>query len=199
MYRIVNYYSIKQTKRLQKLFNEGKNVYSADELKSIWGLSGNTFRQTVKRMVDKELLIRLAKGVYATTKDFDKFELANTLVTPSYVSVNSALVYFDVAFQVLTTVNSVATYSYSREVGKTTYKYFTIKDKIFFDTVGLKQKNNITIATPERAICDAFYLDVLVNIDNPDQLNKQNFTDIKEIYPDTVKKKVNKLVQNYGL
>ncbi|MFB6181640.1 MAG: hypothetical protein ABEJ24_01965 [Candidatus Magasanikbacteria bacterium] len=190
---------MKQTKRLQKLYNMGKTVYSADELKEVWNISGNTFRQTVKRLVDKGLLFRQSKGVYSTKEDCNTYELANTLVTPSYISLNSSLVYFDVAFQVLTAVNSIARYSYKTKIDEMKYRYYKVKDEIFFDSTGIRTRNSITIASPERAICEAYYLDLLVNIDNPEPLNKYSLQETVKIFPGSVQEKVNKLIQDYGL
>jgi predicted transcriptional regulator of viral defense system len=190
---------MKQSNRLKKLYNAPKNVFSAKELKQIWRIEGTSFKKTVQRMVNKELLYRIVNGIYTIKQDFDPFELANTLVVPSYISLNSALTRSGVAFQSLTTINSIATYTYTREIKNLELKYYKIKDEIFNDKRGIRKKENYIIASPERAICDSFYLGFLPNIDNPNELNWVRFERISKIYPKTVQKKVKKLIKNYGL
>ena len=190
---------MKRSQRLNQLYNRSEEVFSAQELKQIWQLEGNTFKRTVQRMVEKDLLSRITKGVYTLKDDFDPFELAGTLVKPSYISLNSALTRLDVAFQSLTTVSSIATYTYTRKINDLELKYYKIKDEIFNDDRGLREKEGYTIASPERAICDAFYLGFLPSIDNPDKLNWVRFEEVSEIYPKTVQNKVKELTEKYEL
>lgn len=190
---------MKQSNRLQKLYNIPKDVFSAKELKQIWGIKGISFKKTIQRMVNKKLLYRIVKGIYSSKQEFDPFELANTLVTPSYISLNSALTRSGVAFQSLTTINSIATYTYTRQIKNLELKYYKIKNEIFNDKRGIREKESYIIASPERAICDSFYLGFLPNIDNPNNLNWVRFKKVSQIYPKTVQKKVKKLIKNYGL
>ncbi len=190
---------MKASERLNQLHKESRAVFSAQELKQIWEVEGNTFKKTVQRMVEKDLLYRISKGIYSLQEDFDPFELAGSLVEPSYISLNSALTRLDVAFQSLTTVNSIATYTYTREIKDLKLKYYKIKDEIFYDDRGLREKDGYTIASPERAICDAFYLGFLPSVDNPDKLNWVRFEEVSEIYPKTVQEEVENLVEKYEL
>jgi len=190
---------MKQSERLKQLYDQPKSVFSARDLKQIWGIEGNTFQKTVQRMTKKELIYRLARGVYSLKEDFNRYELVNTVITPSYVSLNSALVKADVAFQYLTAVNAIATYTHKRKVGGLLLRYYKIKDEIFYDDRGVYERKGYTIAGPERAICDAFYLGHLPNIDHPDYLNKTLFREVSEIYPKTVQERVEELIEGYDL
>ena|SRR6056297_3603745 len=190
---------MKQSTRLKKLYNNPKNIFSAQELKQIWGIQDILFKKTVQRMIKRELIFRVTRGIYSIQKDFDFFELANSLVIPSYISLNSALVRSGVAFQSLTSVSSIAKYTYTRKIKGIELKYSKIKDKIFNDKRGIRTKQEYKIASPERAICDAFYLGFLPNIDNPSTLNWVRFKKVDQIYPKTVRKKVDQLIKTYDL
>ena len=45
-------------------------------------------------------------------------------------------------------------------------QYRKIKNEILLNPLGIKNKNNVQIATPERAICDKLYLDGVEYFDN---------------------------------
>ncbi len=179
-----------QVKRLQLIQKTGKTVFSASFLRQTWQLSEANFKITVKRMVDRGLLLRLAKGLYALSEDYSAYELANTLVAPSYVSLNSALFYHGISFQASERIESVANFGYRRRIDDREYVYYKIKKSLLYDTNGLITKNSVTIATIERATVDCFYLRIAPNLDNIDKLNSARLEALVGKYPSWVKKQV---------
>lgn len=183
-----------QAQRLKLLQNTGKTVFGATFLRQLWEISEENFKVTVKRMVDNSLLLRLSKGVYALSEDYSPYELANTLVTPSYVSFNSALFYHGVSFQAASEISSAANFNYQREIDGRTYVYRKIKKSLLYNTDGLIIKPLLTIATIERAVADCLYIGVTPNLDNFDRLNAARLRAHAQKYPHRVQKQISTLL-----
>ena len=186
------------SQRLKILDNTKKTVFVTKDLRSIWQESPRTTIVIAKRMVDKGLLLKLAKGYYVLNQDYNPYELANLIVSPSYVSFGSSLSYWDVCFQFTNIIYSVANLNYSRKIKDTTYKYYAIKKKLFFNLEGVLIKDNISIATPERAILDSFYFGLLINIDNAEKINFTLLRKISLFYPQSVQKQAKNFIKKYA-
>jgi len=190
--------AINISQRLKILNNTKKTVFTTQDLQSIWQENPQTTVIIAKRMVDKELLFKLAKGYYVLNQDYNPYELANSIISPSYVSFISALSYWDVCFQFTNTIYSVTNLNYSRKIKDTTYKYYAIKKKLFFNLEGVLIKDNISIATPERAILDSFYFGLLINIDNAEKINLTFLKKISLFYPQSVQKQTKNFIKKYA-
>lgn len=176
-------------KRLKILGDTRRTVFSASGLRDLWQDKVETAKAAAKRMVKKGALVKLAKGYYSLRKDFDIWELANLVISPSYISLNSALFYRGVSFQAMGRVTSVATLNYEREIGDYLFKYYAMKDTLFFNLEGVDYRGGVSIARPERAILDCFYFGILPNIDNPEKIKKSYLRKISTFYPKTVRER----------
>lgn len=179
--------------RLKILTDSGKTVFTSKNLRSFWNLKNQTTKIIAKRMADKELIFRIVRGYYSLNKDFNEYELANLVISPSYISLHTSLFYHKISFQVSTVVTSVALLNYQKKVKSKTFKYYAMKKSLFFNLEGINYKNNLAIARPERAILDSFYFGLLPNIDNPEGINPTYLRKISSFYPKEVIKKVEKL------
>ncbi len=177
------------SQRIKTLQESEKNVFSARNLRQLWKIDQKWFGTTVKRMVDNGILTRIGRGYYLFGKDLNPLQLANTIIEPSYVSLDSALRHFNVNFQVSQTIDSVASISYKTEMAGYVFQYHKIKDSILFDLRGVKRDSGISVASPERAILDGFYYGLLLNIDRPQKINKTYLDELSKIYPDFVQEK----------
>lgn len=176
--------------RLKILSNLGKTVFSLKNLQNLWGSNIHTTKVIAKRMVDKKLITRIDRGYYALDEEFNIYELANLIVSPSYVSLNSSLFYHGISFQVSNIITSVSLLSYQRKMRKMTFKYYTMKDSLLFNLEGISYKDNLAIARPERAILDCLYFNLLPNIDNSDKLNISYLKKFSLFYSNTVQIKL---------
>jgi len=181
--------------RLKILTESGRSVFSSRELQDFWQIDSVAFKLSAKRMVEKGLIIRIAKGYFSLSENFNIHELANLIITPSYVSLHTALVYHSIAFQLSDTVSSVALLNYERKIGDRVYKYYTMKESLFLNLEGIIYKNNLAIATVERAILDAFYFGALPNLDNFDAINLHALEELSFYYPKVVQKEVKQLLK----
>ncbi len=178
--------------RLKILMSSGRTVFRPQDLRVLWKDSALTAKISAARMVERKLILRLAKGYYAIDENYDTRALANLVITPSYVSFNSALASAGINFQQRKSIDSVALLSYRRKIQSITYAYYSIKKELFFHQEGIITKNNVSIACPERAILDSLYFGFMPDIDTPDRLDRSYLKQLCGIFPLTVQKKARK-------
>ncbi|MCX5707542.1 MAG: hypothetical protein NTY14_00955 [Candidatus Omnitrophica bacterium] len=122
-------------------------------------------RRQVSGWVKKGYLLQLRKGVYIFNNTFrkemlpDRF-IANYLVSPSYLSLEYALGYYDLIPEGVTVFSSVTTkktQTFSNILGK--FDYQSVKESLFFGyTKAASVSHEFFIALPEKAVLDFFYL-----------------------------------------
>lgn len=184
------------SQRLKILIDSKKTVYTTQDLQDLWQeKSLKTVIISAKRMVEKKLILKLAKGYYALNKEYSVYELANLIISPSYISFNSALFYWNVCFQAGGEIDSVALLNYKKKIKNKIYKYYAMKKDLFFNLDGIIIKNNLTFALAERAILDSLYFGFLPNIDNEKKINFSYLKKLSLIYPLTIQ---NKIEEIYG-
>ena len=122
---------------------------------------------------EKGYIIKLRRGYYSFEEvvkgdDFRYFS-ANKLYSPSYISMESALSYYNLIPEGVFTTVSLTTRNttvFSTPVG--TFNYRNIKPQLFFGYRLLNfQAHTIKMAEPEKSILDYLYLN---KVDTPDML-----------------------------
>jgi len=159
-----------------------KTVFSFKDIALLWGDSGNAARVRVNYYSKNGDLYRIHQGFYAKDKNYNKNELATKIYTPSYISFEAVLGKVGVIFQYYGQI-FVASYL-TREiiVDGQVYIYKKIKDSILTNSIGIKQKENYSIATPERAFLDIIYLNKNYHFDNLSVLDWDKVFEILPIY-----------------
>jgi predicted transcriptional regulator of viral defense system len=182
------------SERLKALMESGRTVFTPLDLRLVWRVNTLNAKTSAVRMVEKGLIIRLAAGYYALNERYNRYELANRLVTPSYVSFQSALFYAGINFQARDEVGSVALRVHRKKAGETLYTYAAMKKELFFNSEGIVTREGAALACAERAVVDSFYFGYLPDIDDPDKLNKTYLAKLSKMYPKTTQKKVRGLL-----
>ena len=127
--------------RLKILNDTKKTVFRTKDLQEIWKDNERTTVLSAKRMVQKELIFKLSKGYYALSEEYNHYELANTLIIPSYVSFNSALFMHGVCFQISDNIQSVSSIYRKKQVDGKEFFYHSMKDSLFFSSNTSKSNN----------------------------------------------------------
>jgi hypothetical protein len=135
-----------------------------------------TFKVQLNQWLNKGLIIKLRKGLYILNENDRKIHpsrifLANALYSPSYVSTEYALGYYDLIPEKVEDVTSVTTKNVKRfnnPLG--TFIYQHLKTDLFFGFKEILDDNKfpVHIAEPEKAILDFIYLN-LADFKNKDQ------------------------------
>ena len=103
-------------------------------------------------------MILLTRGVFAKDKNYDKYELATKIYTPSYVSFETALREAGIIFQHYDTLFVAGPWPRTITINKTMITFRKLKDIVLFNPAGVDNKDNYGIASPERAFLDTIYL-----------------------------------------
>lgn len=180
---------------LKRLVRSGKTVFSSEDLGKIFSIENKNYLKVVlSRLNKRKELIRLKKGVYIISEDYDRFELASKLKKPSYISLETVLSDNNIIFQDYSNkVTSVSNNTLKEKVAGVDYLYFKIKNEILVNPLGIEMKKNYAVAQPERAVCDLIYLAKNFYFDNFNNLNKDLIREISKIYNQRVVKEVEKI------
>lgn len=144
-----------------KLKELNKDIFTTQDIRNILNIEDDNYLIIfINRMIKKEFLISIKRGVYYLKDRIpSEFTIANYIYTPSYISLETALVYYGIINQVTYTVTSVSskeakTFFYDEKE----YRYSNIKPSLFFtDNVFTK----FNIASKEKSIIDTIYFAAL--------------------------------------
>lgn len=124
---------------------------------------------------------RLAHGVYGK-QGYNPLELANKLYTPSYISLETVLRQAGITFQHYDRIFSVAYLARTVEINGHTFQYNQMSKKILINRRGLTERDNVALASPERAFLDVVYLYKDYHFDNLGALDWEKVNALVDIY-----------------
>ena len=168
---------------LETLLRSQKSIFSIRDAALMWGEENDrTISMRLNKYVKAGKLIRVRRGLYAKDKNYDRFELATRIYTPSYVSFETVLTREGVSFQYYGNI-FVASYV-NREivVGDQKIIFIRMKDYVLSNTVGIESKAGYSIATKERAFLDRIYVSKDYYFDNLASLDWDKVFKIAPIY-----------------
>jgi len=141
----------------------GKPYFGYQEIAEVLGIGEASAKVTASRYVKQGLLVRIKKNMYvlrevwnATGRE-EKFSLANLGQVPSYISLMTALDYYEVTSQVQRNLFESVAVKRTKEihVDGSDFRYIRVTGTLYFS---FKKERGFFIATPEKALLDAFYL-----------------------------------------
>ena len=140
-----------------------KLYFGHEEIARILGISEASSRVTASRYAKKGLLLRIKKNMYVLRERWiaaekeEKFLLANLAQTPSYISLATALDFYELTTQIQRNFfESVALKRTKRiDINCNSFRNSKITSRLY----GVfKKEKDVFIATPEKALLDALYL-----------------------------------------
>ena len=152
-----------------------QNNRSVFRLRDIAMLTGETSFESINKklnsLVQKGKLLNPRKGIYVK-KDYNKEELACSIFTPAYISLEYVLQKAGVIFQYNPAITIVSYLSRTLAIDGSLYVFRKIKNPVLVNTSGIQRlDNHINIATPERAFLDVLYLSPAYFFDNLNPLD----------------------------
>lgn len=176
------------------LLKSKKTVFSTKDLILIWQISEPNYLKTkIYRLIQSSQLIRLQNGLYSADNEYLPEELANKLVVPSYISLQTILLKEGINFQFDNAIYSVSRLSKDIVINKQKFVYKKIKDSVLLNSSGIIRKNNYNIASKERALLDTLYLYGDFYFDNLSSIDWQFCSELVNIYDN---KKLEKRLAN---
>jgi predicted transcriptional regulator of viral defense system len=149
--------------RVRDLEKIKKFYFGYEEIAKALGIDEASARVSAARYVRQGLLIRFKRNMYilknvwnASSRE-DKFILANMGQTPSYISFMTALDYYEITTQIQSNFFESAAVKRTKEISinDSLFRYSKITDDLYF---GFVKEKDFFIATPEKALLDAYYL-----------------------------------------
>ena len=142
----------------------------------------NLLKRRLNYYVQKGDLLSLRRGFYTKDNNYNRFEFATKLYTPSYVSFETVLAEAGIIFQHYNKI-FVATYQTKEiECDKQLYDFKKIKDTILTNSAGIENRGTYCIATKERAFLDILYLNRKYYFDNLSPLDESKVQELLPIY-----------------
>lgn len=179
-------------KKIKKLY------FTYQDVAKILSTSEDSARVLCTRYVKQKYLIRLKRNFYILKERWDnitlnqRLELANILQVPSYISLMTALSFYEYTTQIQQKfIESISLYrTFIKDIDGFIFNYSKIKNDYYF---GFSKKNNVFIASPEKAFVDSLYLSYLgkYNLDisslNLEKIDKKGCENILKKYPSKFK------------
>lgn len=143
---------------LQSILESGRTVFTVQSLMMMTNCDDSVrLTKSLHYYVKAGKIRNPRRGIY-TKQEYDELEMACSVFRPSYVSLEYVLQRAGVVFQWDDTVTSVSYLSRMTEVDGKQYQYRKIAPELWIGLEGIEQKNNVAIATAERAFLDMLYL-----------------------------------------
>lgn len=156
---------------------QDQKVFHTNDLAILWGITNkNTLYTTIKRYVQKNILIPIQKGFYSIVpiENIDPVRLAlGILHRFAYLSCETVLAQNGVIFQKGEATTLVSDTPRKFIVNDKLYIVRKLKDKYLFNDFGIEKKDEVYTATVERAAADMLYFSPLFYFDNKKMINWQ--------------------------
>lgn len=145
----------------RELVRRGLVIFSVNDFARIFKVKQKTARAFLAYNLKKGVFLRMKRGVYIySANPPTKFEMANYLWKPSYITFETALSSHGIIPETVYTITSATTRS-SKEFNfeNQIYKYYQIKKKLFFGYKPIKIRDKVVLmADKEKALLDYLYL-----------------------------------------
>jgi hypothetical protein len=165
------------------LYKESRTVFRLKDIAILIGEeSFQSLNKKLNYYVQTGKLENPRKGIYAKP-GYNIEELACTIFSPSYISLEYVLQKAGIVFQYDSSITSVSYLSRDIEVGNQQFVFRKIKGSALVNTLGIiRQTNHINIASPERAFLDLLYLEKDCYFDNLNPLDKDLIYKLLPLY-----------------
>ena len=185
---------------LDILLRSPKTVFSTKDVALLWVEEReNTVSARLNKYAKAGKLIRVRRGLYAKDKNYDKFELATRIYTPSYISFETVLTRAGINFQYYSNIFVASYVSREVEIDGQKFTFVRMKSYVLSNTDGIDHKAGHAIATKERAFLDRSYVSKDYHFDNLDSLDWDAIFRILPIYNNKrMAKRVNAYFKHYS-
>lgn len=170
--------------RINQLIKIDRKIFHSNDLALLWNITNrNTLYTTIKRYVQKGVLIPVYKGLYSTVPlpQLDPLALGKAIIHRyAYLSTELVLVSAGVISQVTYAFTFVSDLTKKISVGSWSFLFRRLKDEFLYNPTGIENQNGIFIATVERAVADMLYFNPNYNFDLRDSIDFDKVQSIRK-------------------
>ncbi len=168
---------------IAKLYQSPKTILTIKDIALIWEETKTVnLLSKIKYYAKQGSLIRLTRGVFAKSKEYDAKELATSIYTPSYISFETVLREAGIIFQHYDSIFVAGPYPATKKIDNHVIIFRKLKNSVLYNGLGIKNEKNYSIATPERAFLDTIYLSPKFFFDNLRPINWELCFELVKIY-----------------
>ncbi|OGI79127.1 hypothetical protein A3F19_00290 [Candidatus Nomurabacteria bacterium RIFCSPHIGHO2_12_FULL_37_29] len=184
---------------LEVLLRSPRAVFSTKDVALLWGEEKEqTVTSRLIKYVKAGKLIRVRRGIYAKDKNYDRFELATRIYTPSYISFETVLTRAGINFQYYDSIFVASYVTREIEISGQKISFIRMKDYVLSNTTGIEHAEACSIASKERAFLDRIYISKDYHFDHLDVLDWDKVFEILPIYHNKrMEKKVKEYFEHY--
>jgi hypothetical protein len=168
---------------LETILRSSKTIFTTKDIAFLWNEDNEkVITDRLKKYVRVGKLVRVRRGFYAKDKNYNQLELATRINTPAYISFETVLTNTGTNFQYYGNIFIASYVNRAIVIDKQTYTFVRIKDYVLTNTIGIEHRDNIAIATKERAFLDRLYVNKDYYLDNSESLDWKKIMEIVPIY-----------------
>lgn len=181
-----------------ELYKKPQTVFTFKEISLLFPeASYQSLKNKIRYAIRTEKLHNPRRGIYTKDK-FNRFELANKIYAPSYISLETILQEKGIVFQKYATIFVASYLTRKIKVAGEEISYRKLKDEVLLNKKGIEEKNAYFCASAERAFLDAVFLYKDYHFDNLNPLDWKKVAEFKKIYQSkTLEKRVEQYYQIY--
>jgi hypothetical protein len=168
---------------LDILLRSQRTVFSTKDAALLWGGGAeSTISARLNSYVKTGKLIPVRRGFYAKEKDYNRFELATRIYTPSYISFETVLTQEGINFQYYGNIFVASYVNRDIKVDGQKITFVRMKDYVLRNTAGIEHIDGIAKATKERAFLDRLYVSKDYYFDNVHGIDWEKVSALAPIY-----------------
>lgn len=180
---------------IEILLRSSQTIFSTKDVVLLWGEQNESaVRVRLNYYSRTGKLIRIHRGFYAKDKNYNRFELATRIYTPSYISFETVLTRKGVNFQYYGNIFVSSYINREITVGDQKITFVRMKDYVLSNSTGIEHSSGIATASSERAFLDRLYVSKDYHFDN---LSSLDWNKVMEILPIYNNKRLEKKVKEY--
>lgn len=143
---------------LQVILNSPRTVFNVQSLMMLTGSDDSQkLTKSLHYYVSEGKILNPRRGIYTKLK-YNEREMACSLFRPSYISLEYVLGQAGVVFQWDETISCISYLSRKIEIADRRYSFRKINPELWIGMEGIEQRDNVAIASAERAFLDMMYL-----------------------------------------
>lgn len=180
---------------LEVLLRSPQTIFTSKDVSLMWGEeSENIIKNRLNKYVKSGKLFKVRRGLFAKDKNYNRYELATRINTPSYISFETVLGLSGMTFQYYGNIFVASYIKRNMEVDGQRIEFVRMKDYVLSNTLGIENSDGYARATKERAYLDTIYRSKKYYIDNESPLDWEKVFEILPIYHN---KRMEKTVKKY--
>ena len=191
--------------KILKLNTIKKTFFGFQDISNALGITHASAQVAAHRYVQNGMLIRIKPNIFVLAENWnnfsteEKFQTANLLQVPSYVSLTTALEYYEITTQIQRNFIECVSIrrTFTKKIHDLSIRFSKVSEKLYF---GFEKKNSMYIAQPEKALIDALYLasfgkySLDIAAISKNKFNQKILSKMVAAYPERTKN----MMRNYG-